>query len=65
MYLEDERTASVIDATLACYRACLGMATSGHEDASGANLELLTECASVSREAAHQLIGWLGGASPP
>lgn len=56
MYLEDERTAPVIDATLACYRACLGMAKSGLEDASGTHLALLTECASVSREAAHRLI---------
>ena len=64
MYLENETTAPAIDATLACYRACLGMAKSGLEDASGSLLELLTECAVVSREAAHQLIGGSAGVSP-
>lgn len=63
MYLEDESIAPCIDATLACYRACLGMAKSGLEDASP-HLELLTECAAVSREAAHQLIGGSDHVSP-
>jgi hypothetical protein len=63
MYLEDEKTTPVIDATLACYRACLGMAKSGSDGASGAHLDLLTECAAVSREAAHQLIAGSVGAT--
>lgn len=62
MYLEDESTAPCIDATLACYRACLGMAKSGFEGVSGTHLELLADCAAVSREAAHQLIGGSAGA---
>lgn len=64
MYLEDEKTAPVIDATLACYRACHGMANSGLEDVSGAHLELLTQCAGISKEAAHQLIGASVDVSP-
>ena len=63
MYLEDEKTAPVIDATLACYRACHGMATLGPEGVSGAHLELLSECAGVCREATHQLIGGSADAS--
>lgn len=64
MYLEDEKTAPVIDATLACYRACHGMANSGLDDVSGAHLELLTQCAGISKEAAHQLIGASVDVSP-
>ena len=63
MYLEDEKTTPCIDATLACYRACFGMAKSGFQGGSAAHLELLTECAGVSREAAHQLIGGSADAS--
>jgi hypothetical protein len=62
MYLENESVTPVIDATLACYRACLGMAKSGRE-VPPAHLELLTECAGVGREAAHQLIGAVPDAS--
>lgn len=63
MYLEDETTAPAIDATLACYRACLGMVSAVGRDIAQTHRDLLAECSHVSREAAHRMIGGSADAS--
>lgn len=62
MYLEDERVTPCIDATLACYRACLGMVSLHGAGLNGPVAELLRHCAVTCREMADQLIA--GGRQP-
>lgn len=56
MYLEDHRVTPCIDATLACYRACLGMVSTREHGLDGPLAEFLRQCAVTCREMADQLI---------
>ena len=56
MYREDQRVTPSIDATLACYRACLGMVSMHGDGLNGPLAEVLRECAQTCREMAHRLI---------
>jgi len=56
MYLEDQRVTPCIDATLACYRACLGMVSTYGVGINEPVAELLRQCATTCRDVADQLI---------
>lgn len=56
MYLEDETVTPCIDATLGCYRACLGLVSTRRLSLDNAFADSLFSCAETCQSMADQLI---------